>query len=41
MFKSVFCHFTHLNSTALKEFISAVVAPHTMYPIATSVLESS
>lgn len=31
----------HLNSTALKEFISVVLAPHRMYPIATSVLESS
>lgn len=31
----------HLNSTALKNFISVVLAPHTMCPIATSVLESS
>lgn len=31
----------HPNSTALKEFISVVLAPHTKCPIATSVLESS
>lgn len=31
----------HLNSTALKKIISVVLAPHTMCPMATSVLESS
>lgn len=31
----------YLNSMALKKLISVVLAPHTMCPIATSVLESS
>lgn len=38
---SIFRYCAHLSSIGLKDLISVALAPHTMYPIATRVLESS
>ena len=40
-FYGVCAHSAHLNSTLLKDMMSVVLAPHIIYPSATSVLESS